>query len=63
MEYTRSEAKLWAKNTMKGLEVPIFPSFTPDLKELDEEGIRFDVNHIHANGFTSAIGCARGPAA
>ena len=31
MEYTKSEAKLWAKKNIKGLEVPIFPSFTPDL--------------------------------
>ena len=49
MEYTKSEAKLWAKKNMKGLEVPVFPSFTPDLEDLDEEGIRFDVNHIFAS--------------
>lgn len=55
MGYTRSEAKLWAKQNLKGLEVPIFPSFTPDLENLDEEGIRFDVNHIYANGFTSVL--------
>src|SRR3990172_8229138 len=55
MEYSKSEAKLWAKKNMKGLEVPIFPSFTPDLQKLDEEGIRFDVNHIFANGFTSVM--------
>ena len=40
MEYTKSEAKLWAKKNIKGLEVPIFPSFTPDLEKLDEDGIR-----------------------
>ncbi|UCG05101.1 MAG: dihydrodipicolinate synthase family protein [Desulfobacterales bacterium] len=55
MEYTKSEAKLWAKKNMKGLEVPVFPSFTPDLEDLDEEGNRFDVNHIFANGFTSVL--------
>jgi 4-hydroxy-tetrahydrodipicolinate synthase len=55
MEYTKSEAKSWAKEKMKGIEVPIFPSFTPDLRELDEEGIRFDVNQIYANGFTSIM--------
>jgi hypothetical protein len=49
MEYSKSQAKLWARKNMKGLEVPIFPSFTPDLEKLDEEGIRFDVNHIYAN--------------
>ncbi|MEJ2112139.1 MAG: hypothetical protein P8Z37_20005 [Acidobacteriota bacterium] len=55
MEYTKPEAKSWGKENMKGLEVPVFPSFTPDLKELDEDGIRFDVNHIYANGFTSVM--------
>jgi 4-hydroxy-tetrahydrodipicolinate synthase len=55
MEYTRFEAKAWAKKNIKGLEVPIFPSFTPDLEKLDEEGIRWDVNHIIANGFTSVM--------
>ncbi len=55
LEYTKSEAKKWSKKNLKGLEVPIFPSFTPDLQELDEEGIRWDVNHIIANGFTSAL--------
>jgi len=55
LEYTKSEAKKWSKKNLTGLEVPIFPSFTPDLQELDEEGIRYDVNHIIANGFTSAL--------
>ena len=55
MEYTKREAKAWAKNNFKGIEVPVFPSFSPDLKELDEEGIRFDVNQIYQNGFTSIM--------
>jgi 4-hydroxy-tetrahydrodipicolinate synthase len=55
LKYTRKEAKIWAKKNLKGLEVPIFPSFTPDLQELDEEGIRYDVNHIIANGFSSIL--------
>jgi 4-hydroxy-tetrahydrodipicolinate synthase len=55
LKYTKSEAKKWAKKNLKGLEVPVFPSFTPDLQELDEEGIRWDVNNIIANGFSSAL--------
>lgn len=54
-EFTKSDAKKWAKKHMKGLEVPIFASFSPDLEKLDEEGIRWDVNHIIANGFTSVM--------
>ena len=41
------------QKNLKGLESVIFPSFTPDLKELDEENIRYDVNHLIANGFKS----------
>ena len=55
LEYSKSEAKKWTKKHLKGLEAVIFPSFTPDLQELDEEGIRYDVNHLIANGFTSAM--------
>ncbi len=54
-EFTRSEAKQWAKENFKGLEAPIFPSFTPDLSELDEDGIRWDVNNIIENGMMSIL--------
>jgi 4-hydroxy-tetrahydrodipicolinate synthase len=50
LPYTKSEAKQWAKENFIGLEAPVFPSFTPDMSELDEDGIRWDVNHIIANG-------------
>lgn len=56
-EYVKTEAKSYAKEKLKGLEVVIFPSFSPDLQELDEEGIRWDVNHIISNGFISLM-CA-----
>jgi 4-hydroxy-tetrahydrodipicolinate synthase len=55
LPFTKSEAKKWAKKHLKGLEVPIFPSFTPDLEKLDDEGIRWDINNIIANGFTSVL--------
>jgi len=55
LPYTKRDAKQWAKQHLRGLEAVIFPSFTPDLKELDEEGIRYDVNHLIANGFSSAL--------
>jgi 4-hydroxy-tetrahydrodipicolinate synthase len=53
MEFTKSEAKQWAKEHFKGLENEILPSFTPDLAELDEEGIRFDVQNFIKQGFFS----------
>ncbi len=57
MEFGKAEAKEWAKENMRGLEAVIFPSFTPDLQDLDEEGIRYDVQHLADNGFASAL-CA-----
>jgi 4-hydroxy-tetrahydrodipicolinate synthase len=55
LEFTKAEAKAWAKANFIGLEAPVFPSFTPDLSELDEDGIRWDVNHIIANGMISIL--------
>jgi 4-hydroxy-tetrahydrodipicolinate synthase len=55
MEYTKSEAKQWAKKHYKGLQGTISPSFTPDLKELDEEGIRHDVRHNINKGVFSVF--------
>ena len=55
MEYTKSEAKQWAKEHYQGLEGPIHPSFTPDLAKLDEEGIRHDVRHFINQGYFSIL--------
>lgn len=52
-----SELKKWAKENMRGLENILIPSFTPDLKELDEEGIRWDVRQSIKHGFFSTL-CA-----
>ena len=38
----RSEKKEWAREHLKGLGGLILPSFTPDFKSLDEDGIRLD---------------------
>ena len=55
LPFNKAEAKQWAKENFEGLEAPIFPSFSPDLSELDEDGIRYDVNHIIANGMISIL--------
>jgi len=51
----RSNRKAWAKENFKGLETILMPSFTPDLKELDEEGIRHDVRMSKRHGFFSVF--------
>jgi 4-hydroxy-tetrahydrodipicolinate synthase len=55
MEFTKSEAKQWAKEHYKGMDGCISPSFTPDLTELDEEGIRHDVRHNIRKGMFSVF--------
>jgi len=51
----RSELKVWFKERLKGLENCLVPSFTPDLSELDEEGIRWDVRQSIKHGFISTL--------
>lgn len=48
-----SAAKQWAREHMKGLENCTIPSFSLDLKQLDEEGIRWDVRQAIRHGFYS----------
>jgi 4-hydroxy-tetrahydrodipicolinate synthase len=56
----RSEKKEWAHEGLKGLGSLILPSFTPDFKSLDEEGVRLDVRHAIKQGFTSCTVSANG---
>ncbi len=55
MKYRKSEAKEWAKENFKGIENCLFPSFTPDLRNLDEKGIRHDVKECIKHGFFSTL--------
>ncbi len=53
MEYTKSEAKDWARESYKGLECFLTPSFKSEDLTLDERGIRHDVNEAIKHGFFS----------
>lgn len=55
MEFTKSEAKEWAKKHYRGLDGTLSPSFTPNLDDLDEEGIRHDVRHNIDKGMFSVL--------
>ena len=57
---SRSEKKQWAREHLRGLGGLIFPSFTPDFLNLDEDGIRLDVRHGMRQGFTSCTVSANG---
>jgi 4-hydroxy-tetrahydrodipicolinate synthase len=53
----KGEMKKWAKAELRGVENALVPSFTPDLKKLDEAGIRLDVQQSIKHGFFSTM-CA-----
>jgi len=57
MAVKKSGLKQWAKENMVGVENCLFPSFGPDLLELDEDGIRWDVQQSIKHGFFSTL-CA-----
>jgi len=56
----RAERKDWARERFRGLENLLMPSFTPDFKDLDEEGIRLDVRNSIAHGFFSVTATGLG---
>jgi 4-hydroxy-tetrahydrodipicolinate synthase len=47
--------KKWAEKHLQGGESFILPSLKPDLKTLDEEGVRRDVRHAVSQGFCSIM--------
>lgn len=52
---SRLEVRDWARQHMKGVANVIIPSFTQDLKGLNEQGIRHDVRKEIENGFWGAL--------
>lgn len=57
MPVHRLHRKAWARDALVGVENALLPSFTPDLSELDEAGIRHDVRQAIGHGFFSTM-CA-----
>jgi 4-hydroxy-tetrahydrodipicolinate synthase len=53
--YTKSEAKSWAIEHLKGVCNVILPSFRNDLSGLNEAGIRHDVRRNIELGFSGAL--------
>ena len=60
---SESEKKQWARDQLRGLGSLVMPSFTPDFKRLDEEGVRFDIRHRIRQGFRSTMVSATGATA
>jgi 4-hydroxy-tetrahydrodipicolinate synthase len=53
--YTRAEAKAWARETFHGACNVIIPSYTSDLRSLNEAAIRHDVRRNIELGFWGAL--------
>lgn len=54
-EYSRAEAKSWAREKFHGACNVIIPSYTSDLKALNEGAIRFDVRRNMELGFWGGL--------
>ena len=54
---SKADRKDWARERFVGAESSLLPSFTPDLSQLDVEGIRYDVRQSIKHGFFSVF-CA-----
>ncbi|MGF1676365.1 MAG: dihydrodipicolinate synthase family protein [Rivularia sp. (in: cyanobacteria)] len=52
---SKTDLRQHARETMIGVENTIIPSFTPDLAQLDEQGIRHDVRQSIKHGFFSCL--------
>ncbi len=55
MQYSRSEAKEWAAASWRGVCNVIMPSFSADLRQLNEAAIRHDVRRNIEHGFWGAL--------
>jgi 4-hydroxy-tetrahydrodipicolinate synthase len=53
--YTKKTARDWAWQNLKGCFNVVIPSYTSDLKGLNEKGIRHDVRLSIAHGFTGTL--------
>lgn len=57
MTVARADLKDWAREHFVGAETIVMPSFDPELRELDEAGIRLDIRQSIRHGAFSAF-CA-----
>jgi 4-hydroxy-tetrahydrodipicolinate synthase len=55
VRYNKDEAREWARETMRGLCNVVIPSYTLDLKRLNEKGIRHDIRKEIEMGFWGTL--------
>ena len=55
VRYKKNDARAWARDNMKGVANVVIPSFSRDLKRLNEKGIRFDIRKEIEFGFWGTL--------
>jgi len=55
LKYERKNIKSWAREHYRGLENCLMPTFTRDMSDIDEPGIRLDVRQSIKHGFTRTL--------
>lgn len=55
LPYTRDEARAWAREHLQGVANVVIPSFTADLADIHEDGIRLDVRRNVGFGFSGFL--------
>ena len=55
VRYKKNDARAWARDNMKGVANVVIPSFSRDLKRLNEKGIRFDIRKEIEYGFWGTL--------
>lgn len=54
-DYHKSDARAWAREHLIGCSAVTIPTFTADLKRLNEDAIRHDVERAIKHGFTYTL--------
>ncbi|MEN9491012.1 MAG: hypothetical protein RJA63_1461, partial [Pseudomonadota bacterium] len=53
--YKRNEAREWAMQNLKGVANVLHPSFSQDMKRLNQKAVRHDVNLCIEHGFSGTL--------
>ncbi|MDF2573096.1 MAG: dihydrodipicolinate synthase family protein [Agromyces sp.] len=55
VDYTKSEARAWAKQNWNGCIAVTMPSFTPDFSKINENAIRHDILKLKELGYAGTL--------
>ncbi|WP_267381418.1 MULTISPECIES: dihydrodipicolinate synthase family protein [unclassified Sphingomonas] len=58
VNFTRSEARDWARERLNGVANVLIPTMTSDFKRLNEKAVRHDVEQSIKHGFVGSLSCS-----